>query len=89
MASLQGYLMGYKVRPVEAVEDAPAWVEKERMERRSGTRRRRGKCESGLSALHQLIIYVSKSHRSVFAEFGFFFYIRLLDSDRSNFDREP
>ena len=33
MASLQGYLMGYKVRRAEAVEDAPAWVEKERKER--------------------------------------------------------
>ncbi|KAF9565862.1 P-loop containing nucleoside triphosphate hydrolase protein [Agrocybe pediades] len=30
MASLQGYLMTYKVRPYEAVKDAPAWVEKQR-----------------------------------------------------------
>jgi chaperone BCS1 len=41
MASLQGYLMGYKVRPVEAVEDAPAWVENERRERRE--REKKGK----------------------------------------------
>ncbi|KAF8159432.1 P-loop containing nucleoside triphosphate hydrolase protein [Crassisporium funariophilum] len=32
MASLQGYLMAYKVRPYEAVEQAPHWVEKERTE---------------------------------------------------------
>ncbi|EDR13967.1 uncharacterized protein LACBIDRAFT_244188, partial [Laccaria bicolor S238N-H82] len=32
MASLQGYLMAYKVRPYEAVSEAPAWVEKERAE---------------------------------------------------------
>lgn len=30
MASLQGYLMAYKTRPLEAVKDAAAWVEKER-----------------------------------------------------------
>jgi len=30
MAALQGYLMTYKVRPYEAVKDAPAWIEKER-----------------------------------------------------------
>ncbi|KAF9447721.1 P-loop containing nucleoside triphosphate hydrolase protein [Macrolepiota fuliginosa MF-IS2] len=34
MASLQGYLMMYKVRPVEAVSDFTAWVEKERKEKR-------------------------------------------------------
>ena len=28
MATLQGYLMTYKSRPHEAVEQAPAWVEK-------------------------------------------------------------
>ncbi|KAI0738475.1 P-loop containing nucleoside triphosphate hydrolase protein [Daedaleopsis nitida] len=28
MATLQGYLMAYKVRPYDAVADAPAWVEK-------------------------------------------------------------
>ncbi|KIK01466.1 hypothetical protein K443DRAFT_564872 [Laccaria amethystina LaAM-08-1] len=32
MASLQGYLMAYKIRPYEAVSEAPAWVEKERAE---------------------------------------------------------
>ncbi len=41
MASLQGYLMGYKVRPVEAVKDASAWVEKKRRERRE--REKKGK----------------------------------------------
>ena len=30
MASLQGYLMGYKTRPIEAVRDVAAWIEKER-----------------------------------------------------------
>jgi chaperone BCS1 len=30
MASLQGYLMAYKTRPLEAVKDAAAWVERER-----------------------------------------------------------
>jgi len=33
MASLQGYLMTYKIRPEEAIEDAPAWIEKERAEK--------------------------------------------------------
>ena len=32
MASLQGYLMAYKIRPYDAVSEAPAWVEKERAE---------------------------------------------------------
>ncbi|KAH9479347.1 putative mitochondrial chaperone BCS1-A [Psilocybe cubensis] len=32
MAALQGYLMAYKVRPFEAIKDAPAWIEKERHE---------------------------------------------------------
>ncbi|KAJ7217406.1 P-loop containing nucleoside triphosphate hydrolase protein [Mycena haematopus] len=32
MASLQGYLMAYKIRPFEAVVDVKAWVEKERKE---------------------------------------------------------
>ncbi|KAJ7166819.1 P-loop containing nucleoside triphosphate hydrolase protein [Mycena filopes] len=30
MAALQGFLMGYKVRPYEAVDAAPGWVESER-----------------------------------------------------------
>ena len=30
MASLQGYLMGYKTRPIDAVRDVAAWIEKER-----------------------------------------------------------
>ena len=33
MASLQGYLMSYKVRPIEAVESVAAWVEAERAEK--------------------------------------------------------
>lgn len=33
MASLQGYLMTFKIRPEEAIKDAPAWIEKERAER--------------------------------------------------------
>ncbi|PSR78283.1 hypothetical protein PHLCEN_2v7479 [Hermanssonia centrifuga] len=39
MASLQGYLMSYKVRPVEAVENVSAWVEKERAERAKKNKR--------------------------------------------------
>ncbi|KAF8201156.1 BCS1 N terminal-domain-containing protein [Mycena galopus ATCC 62051] len=34
MASLQGYLMAYKIRPFEAVADAKVWVDKERKERK-------------------------------------------------------
>lgn len=33
MASLQGYLMSYKIRPVEAAENVGAWIEKERAEK--------------------------------------------------------
>ncbi|KAF8066757.1 P-loop containing nucleoside triphosphate hydrolase protein [Lyophyllum atratum] len=33
MASLQGYLMAYKTRPVEAAKEAATWVEKERVAR--------------------------------------------------------
>jgi len=33
MASLQGYLMTYKIRPEEAIKDAPAWIEKERADK--------------------------------------------------------
>ncbi|KAJ7768290.1 P-loop containing nucleoside triphosphate hydrolase protein [Mycena metata] len=33
MASLQGFLMAYKTRPFQAVEDVGAWVEKERGEK--------------------------------------------------------
>ena len=44
MATLQGYLMAYKVRPREAVVDAPAWaarraLEKERVAARGQGRR--------------------------------------------------
>lgn len=30
MAALQGYLMGYKIRPFEAVRDIPGWLEAEK-----------------------------------------------------------
>ncbi|THH15227.1 hypothetical protein EW146_g5210 [Bondarzewia mesenterica] len=33
MASLQGYLMNYKIRPVQAVEDVARWVDDKRQER--------------------------------------------------------
>ncbi|KAJ8474450.1 hypothetical protein ONZ51_g7219 [Trametes cubensis] len=33
MATLQGYLMAYKVRPLEAIADAPGWVEKRLQEK--------------------------------------------------------
>jgi chaperone BCS1 len=36
MASLQGYLMSYKIRPFEAVAFVSKWVEKERKKRRGG-----------------------------------------------------
>lgn len=32
MAALQGYLMTYKTRPLEAIKEAPTWVAKERAE---------------------------------------------------------
>ncbi|KAI0372630.1 P-loop containing nucleoside triphosphate hydrolase protein [Pilatotrama ljubarskyi] len=33
MATLQGYLMAYKIRPLDAVADAPAWVDKRMREK--------------------------------------------------------
>lgn len=33
MASLQGYLMSFKIRPIDAVDSAAEWVEKERADR--------------------------------------------------------
>ncbi|KAJ7901609.1 P-loop containing nucleoside triphosphate hydrolase protein [Mycena leptocephala] len=41
MASLQGYLMAYKIRPFEAVAEAKAWVEKERGEKIAKERKER------------------------------------------------
>ena len=35
MASLQGYLMSYKIRPMEAVDDIARWVKRKTQERRS------------------------------------------------------
>lgn len=40
MASLQGYLMSYKIRPVEAAESAGAWIEKQRAEKAKKGKRR-------------------------------------------------
>lgn len=37
MAALQGYLMTYKIRPVQAVKDVAAWVEKEQKEQRGAS----------------------------------------------------
>ncbi|GLB41667.1 putative AAA ATPase family protein [Lyophyllum shimeji] len=37
MASLQGYLMGYKTRPLDAVNDVAAWVEKEQSKKTTAT----------------------------------------------------
>lgn len=39
MASLQGYLMSYKIRPVEAVEAASVWVAKERADKAKRSRK--------------------------------------------------
>jgi chaperone BCS1 len=38
MAALQGYLMTYKIRPVDAVKDVKAWVEKERADRKKAAK---------------------------------------------------
>lgn len=40
MASLQGYLMSYKTRPVAAAECAAAWVQRERVEKARKTKAR-------------------------------------------------
>ncbi|KAJ8077739.1 hypothetical protein PM082_002172 [Marasmius tenuissimus] len=45
MASLQGYLMVYKIRPESAVKDVPAWVEGEVKERREKERKRQERVE--------------------------------------------
>ncbi|KAJ8077743.1 hypothetical protein PM082_002176 [Marasmius tenuissimus] len=45
MASLQGYLMVYKIRPENAVKDVPAWVEGEVKERREKERKRQERAE--------------------------------------------
>lgn len=39
MASLQGYLMSYKTRPVEAAEGAVAWIVKEKLEKAGKAKR--------------------------------------------------
>ncbi len=38
MATLQGYLMTYKTRPYDAVDDVEAWVEKKKREQKAGAR---------------------------------------------------
>ncbi|RPD59009.1 P-loop containing nucleoside triphosphate hydrolase protein [Lentinus tigrinus ALCF2SS1-7] len=38
MATLQGYLMTYKTRPYDAVDDVSAWVEKKKREQKAGAR---------------------------------------------------
>lgn len=43
MASLQGYLMAYKTRPIEAVADFQMWLEKERKDKAEKARRRNDK----------------------------------------------
>ncbi|KAI0675785.1 P-loop containing nucleoside triphosphate hydrolase protein [Trametes maxima] len=42
MATLQGYLMAYKFRPVDALADAPAWVEKRLREKASAEEKKGG-----------------------------------------------
>jgi chaperone BCS1 len=39
MASLQGYLMTYKTRPLEAVEEFDGWIQKERADHLEKTKR--------------------------------------------------
>jgi len=46
MAALQGYLMTYKVRPYEAVKDAPVWIENERTARASKEMRAKAAAEA-------------------------------------------
>ena len=46
MATLQGYLMTYKTRPYEAVEDLPAWVAKRQLEKKAGARSDTPLCDS-------------------------------------------
>ncbi|KAJ6504178.1 P-loop containing nucleoside triphosphate hydrolase protein [Mycena vitilis] len=50
MASLQGYLMAYKIRPYEAVEEARAWVEKERSDKIAKERNEKAKTEAAALA---------------------------------------
>ncbi|KAJ6447907.1 P-loop containing nucleoside triphosphate hydrolase protein [Mycena vitilis] len=50
MASLQGYLMAYKIRPFEAVEEARAWVEKERSDKIAKERNEKAKTEAAALA---------------------------------------
>ncbi|KAI0730772.1 P-loop containing nucleoside triphosphate hydrolase protein [Earliella scabrosa] len=50
MATLQGYLMAYKIRPYDAVADAPAWVEKRLQEKAAKEEGKVAKEEGGVSA---------------------------------------
>lgn len=46
MASLQGYLMMYKTRPVDAVNDFAAWIERESREKEERERKEKGREEA-------------------------------------------
>ena len=50
MATLQGYLMAYKIRPYDAVADAPAWVEKRLQEKAAKEVAKVAREEGGVSA---------------------------------------
>lgn len=45
MASLQGYLMTYKIRPYEALKDVQEWIEKQRLDRAAKERSTKEKAE--------------------------------------------
>ncbi|KAF8892221.1 hypothetical protein BD779DRAFT_1670549 [Infundibulicybe gibba] len=58
MASLQGYLMAYKTQPFEAVIDAPAWVEKERLDSVA-------KANAGKTQPHSSLTFLNKRERTI------------------------
>ncbi|KAI1791779.1 P-loop containing nucleoside triphosphate hydrolase protein [Ganoderma leucocontextum] len=51
MATLQGYLMAYKVRPYVAVEEAPAWVKRKMREKAAQAAVKRAGGKSGTATL--------------------------------------
>ncbi|KAJ7125987.1 P-loop containing nucleoside triphosphate hydrolase protein [Mycena epipterygia] len=52
-AELQGYLQGYKTRPVQAAHGAAAWVQAERLERRAREQREKERREKAQMRMQQ------------------------------------
>ncbi|PPQ74339.1 hypothetical protein CVT24_000693 [Panaeolus cyanescens] len=50
MASLQGFLMGYKIHPFEAVKDVGGWIERERAEMAAKAKAKEANAQGKLSA---------------------------------------